>query len=284
MQETIDTEGSSPPGVPRTPDQVGPPMLELRDVAKHFGGVHAVAGVSLQVRKGEVVALVGNNGAGKSTIIHMSSGVYPPDSGSVVVSGRAVRMRSARDARDLGIELVPQELALAKHLSATANIFLGREMTRRFGPVRLLDKRAMRKRGAELIEGFGIHIPSLAARVFDMSGGQQQGVAIARALAWGSQMVLLDEPTAALGVEETARVEQTIRQMRASNVAILLVSHNLDQVFRVSDRIYVLRRGRIEGHVKTDETNESEVVALITGVAVNNSPSGRASTIESVPS
>ncbi|MHB1782567.1 MAG: ATP-binding cassette domain-containing protein [Acidimicrobiales bacterium] len=257
-------------------------MLELQDVEKHFGGVHAVAGVSLQVRKGEVVALVGNNGAGKSTIIHMSSGVYPPDSGTVMVSGRAVRMRSARDARDLGIELVPQELALAKHLSATANIFLGREMTRRFGPVRLLDKRSMRKRGAELIEGFGIHIPSLAARVFDMSGGQQQGVAIARALAWGSQMVLLDEPTAALGIEETARVEQTIRQMRANNVAILLVSHNLDQVFRVSDRIYVLRRGRIEGHVKTNETNESDVVALITGVAVSNSPLGRAPTIESV--
>jgi len=258
----------SPPGPSTATADAPPAMLELRKVHKHFGGVQAVADASLCVNAGEVVALVGNNGAGKSTIIHICSGVYAPDRGEVRVSGQVAHMRSARDARDLGIELVPQELALAKHLSATANIFLGREVTKWFGPVRLLDKRAMRDRGKALIEGFGIHIPSLASRVFDMSGGQQQGVAIARALAWGSPVVLLDEPTAALGIAETERVEQTVRQMRENGVAILLVSHNLDQVFRLADRIYVIRRGQVVGHLARQDATEPAVVALITGVAM----------------
>ncbi|MGC8628510.1 MAG: ATP-binding cassette domain-containing protein, partial [Acidimicrobiales bacterium] len=237
-----------------------------------------VEDATIRINSGEIVALVGNNGAGKSTIIHMCSGVYEPDEGEVIVAGKLVHMKSARDARDLGIELVPQELALARHLSATANIFLGREITRKIGPLRLLDKAAMRKRGGELIDGFGVHIPSLASRVYDMSGGQQQGVAIARALAWGSAVVLLDEPTAALGIAETERVEQTIRQMRDNGVAILLVSHNLDQVFRLADRIYVLRRGQIVGHLTRDEATEHAVVALITGVPSQEPASGAGAT------
>lgn len=243
------------------------PVIELRDVSKHFGGVQAVVDVSLEVSRREVVALVGNNGAGKSTVMKMISGVHAPDSGEVLVEGRSVHFRGPRDARVLGIEAVPQELALAKHLSVAANIFLGREITRGWGPLRVLDKRSMRRRSRELIEGFGIHVPDLAARVYHLSGGQQQGVAIGRALAWGSRLVVLDEPTAALGVRETARVEQTVRSMREANVAVLLVSHNLDQVFRVSDRVYVLRRGRLAGMRRTADTTAEELVSLITGLA-----------------
>lgn len=242
------------------------PVVELRNVSKHFGGVHAVVDVSLQVDKGEVVALVGNNGAGKSTIMRMISGIHVPDSGDMLVSGNRVRFRGPREAREAGIETVPQELALTTHLSVAANIFLGREVTRGWGPLQILDKKTMRQRSQELIRGFGIHIPDLGARVYDLSGGQQQGVAIGRALAWGSRMILLDEPTAALGIEETAQVERTVKSMRDEGVTVMLVSHNLDQVFRVADRVYVLRRGHLVGERIIAQTSEDDLVALITGL------------------
>lgn len=256
----------------RTVDET--PVVELRHVSKRFGGVHAVVDASLHVGKGEVVALVGNNGAGKSTIMRMISGIHSPDSGEVVVAGRRVRFHGARDARESGIETVPQELALTTHLSVAANIFLGREMTKGWGPFRILDKRTMRQRSQELIRGFGIHIPDLGARVYDLSGGQQQGVAIGRALAWGSRMVVLDEPTAALGIEETARVERTITTMRDGGVSALLVSHNLDQVFRVADRVYVLRRGHLVGERITAQTDEDDLVSLITGLGGRGAATG----------
>jgi simple sugar transport system ATP-binding protein len=246
-----------------------PPVLALRHVGKRFGGVQAVVDVSLELRAGEVVALVGNNGAGKSTVARIIAGVHAPDSGEILVGGQRVRFHGPREARELGIEVVPQELALTTHLSVAANIFLGREITRGWGPFRILDKRAMRRRSEELIRSFGIHIPNLAARVYDLSGGQQQGVAIGRALAWGSRLIVLDEPTAALGIQETAQVERTIREMRDAGVAVLLVSHNLDQVFRVADRIYVLRRGHLVDERVTARTDEEELVALITGLGSN---------------
>ncbi|MGH9063772.1 MAG: ATP-binding cassette domain-containing protein [Acidimicrobiales bacterium] len=262
---------ASPPATDGPTSQPGPapaeqPVIELRDVRKRFGGVTAVGGVSLTVDRGEVVALVGNNGAGKSTIMRMISGVHAPDAGEILISGTRVRFQGPREARAWGIEPVPQELALARHLSVTANIYLGREITRGWGPFKILNKRAMKARSRELIEGFGIDIPEMGARVFDMSGGQQQGVAIGRAMAWGGRLVVLDEPTAALGVRETARVEQTVRGLRGSGVAVLLVSHNLDQVFRVSDRIYVLRRGFLVGERVTAAARPEEVVSLITGL------------------
>lgn len=268
--------GAAPPGS-GVAEQGSQVVLALQHIHKHFGGVHAVADVSLHLRRGEVVALVGNNGAGKSTIMNIISGVFPPDSGSIEVMGRRVHFRGPRDARALGIEPVPQELALAKHLYVAANMYLGREITKGWGPFRILDKRRMRQKSEELIESFGIQIPNLAARVFDLSGGQQQGVAIGRALAWGSRVVVLDEPTAALGVHETSRVEHTIRQMSAGGVAVLLVSHNLDQVFRVSDRIYVLRRGRLVGERVTNETSEPELVSLITGLETARSGAAQGS-------
>jgi D-xylose transport system ATP-binding protein len=246
-------------------DATDEPVLRLVNVEKHFGGVTAVAGVSLELRRGEIVALVGNNGAGKSTIMRMIFGLHTPDAGEILISGDAVRFHGPREARDWGIEPVPQELALASHLSVAANIFLGREITRGFGPFRILDKRAMRARAQRMIEGFGIHIPDIGGRVFDMSGGQQQGVTIARAVAWRGRVIVLDEPTAALGIHETSQVENTIRQLRDSGVSVLLVSHDLDQVFRVADRVYVLRRGRLVGERTTSETTADEVVSLITG-------------------
>lgn len=243
------------------------PVFEMDKICKHYGGVHAAVDISIALRSGEVVALVGNNGAGKSTVLKIASGVIEPDSGKLYLYGKPIEMHGPRDARALGMETVPQELALAPHLSVAANMFLGREITRGWGPFRILNKSLMRKRTAELIGGFGIHIPDFGARVFDLSGGQQQGVAIGRALAWGSRVIVLDEPTAALGIEETARVESTLLRMREAGVATLLVSHNLDQVFRVSNRIYVMRRGRVVGERATAETSPDEIVALITGVA-----------------
>lgn len=266
-ESAVSEGGAAPPSVGPT-GQEAEVVLALHRINKHFGGVHAVVDVSLHLRRGEVVALVGNNGAGKSTTMNIISGVFPPDSGHFEVLGHPVYFRGPRHARALGIESVPQELALAKHLSVAANMYLGREITKGWGPLRILDKRTMRRKSEELIESFGIQIPNLAARVFDLSGGQQQGVAIGRALAWGSRLVVLDEPTAALGVHETSRIEHTIRQMSAGGVAVLLVSHNLDQVFRVSDRIYVLRRGRLVGERVTKETSEPELVSLITGLGV----------------
>lgn len=260
-----ETDAQPAPG--RAPASGSTPLLQLRNVTKRFGGVTAVEDVSLDIDAGEVVALVGNNGAGKSSIMRLVFGLHAPDSGTVVLDGQPVRFKGPRDARERGIESVPQELALAGHLSVAANIFLGREITRGVGPFRILDKRAMRDRAQELVNGFGIHIPDMSNRVFNMSGGQQQGVAIARATAWGSRIVVLDEPTAALGPAETARVERTITCLKESGLAVLLVSHDLEQVFRVSDRIAVMRRARCVAQLHTANTSADEIVALITGTS-----------------
>jgi ABC-type sugar transport system ATPase subunit len=241
------------------------PILELRNVTKRFGGVVAVAGLSMEVAQGEVVALVGNNGAGKSTVMRMVCGVHQPDAGEMLVSGARVRFRSPREARAHGIEAVPQELALAGYLSVAANIFLGREMAWGRGPLAPLSRRKMRARAGELVTSFGVHIPDMSVRVRDLSGGQQQGVAISRAMAWGSRLVVLDEPTAALGVHETGQVEEAIGRTSGHGAGVLLVSHQLDQVFRVADRVYVLRRGELVGHRRTADSSPDEVVSLITG-------------------
>ena len=251
------------------------PVFRMDKICKHYGGVQAAVDISLELRASEVVALVGNNGAGKSTVLRIASGVVEADSGKLYLDGKPIELHGPRDARALGMETVPQELSLAPHLSVSANMFLGREIVRGWGPFRILNKSLMRRRTAELIGGFGIHIPDLGARVFDLSGGQQQGVAIGRALAWGSRVIVLDEPTAALGIEETARVEATLIRMREAGVALLLVSHNLDQVFRVSDRIYVLRRGRIVGERMTKATTADEIVALITGATAGTVEAGQ---------
>jgi simple sugar transport system ATP-binding protein len=240
------------------------PALRLDKVRKEFGGVVAIAEFSLSVHRGEVVALVGDNGAGKSTLIKLVSGVHPPTSGEIYLDGEPVKAADANAARKLGVEVVYQDLALVDHQPVYMNMFLGRELVT--GPLRRLDKKRMARETQQLVDELDVRIPSAKATIRDLSGGQRQGVAISRATHWAQQLVLMDEPTAALGVAETARVEELIERLKAKNIAILLVSHNLDQVFRLADRITVLRRGTQIGTRVTADTDKNEIVSMITGL------------------
>ena len=239
-------------------------VLQLRDIRKTFGGVVAVEGFSLDVFSGEIVALVGDNGAGKSTLIKMISGVHPPSSGTITIEGQSVSMSSASMARAHGIEVVYQDLALANQQTVYMNMFLGRELTK--APFGRLDRRKMIAETQKLVEELDVRIPSAHAIIRDLSGGQRQGVAIARATRWAKKLILMDEPTAALGVAETAKVEAIIQSLKARNIGVLLISHSLDQVFRLADRICVLRRGRQIGIRDKLSTDKNEIVAMITGL------------------
>jgi ABC-type sugar transport system ATPase subunit len=240
------------------------PLVRLDGVRKEFGAVVALEAVTLDVNAGEIVALVGDNGAGKSTLIKLIAGVHQPTSGEIRLEGVPVRLSAPTDARDQGIEVVYQDLALADQQPVYMNMFLGRELVR--GPLRRLDREGMARETQRLLDELEIRVPSPRATIRDLSGGQRQGVAIARATHWAQRLVLMDEPTAALGVQETARVEDIIVRMRDRGRAILLVSHSLDQVFRISDRICVLRRGHQVGVRTTSETNGDEIVSMITGL------------------
>jgi simple sugar transport system ATP-binding protein len=240
------------------------PLLRLRNIQKSFGGVVAIQDFSLDLHAGEVVALVGDNGAGKSTLIKIISGVHPPSAGELYLDGQPASFRDASAARERGIEVVYQDLALADQQPVYMNLFLGRERVR--GPLRLLDRAGMIADTETLLRELDVRIPSARATIRDLSGGQRQGVAIARATQWARKLILLDEPTAALGVAETARVEAQIAALRARSLAVLLISHSLDQVFRLADRICVLRRGVQVGVRKTASTDKNEIVAMITGV------------------
>ena len=240
------------------------PVLELTNIHKAFGGVVAIQDFSLDLRAGEIVALVGDNGAGKSTLVKMISGVYKPTKGAINLDGDTVNFSDASSARTRGIEVVYQDLALADEQPVYMNMFLGRELTKK--PIGLLDKKRMRRESQELVDELDVRIPSAGSTIRDLSGGQRQGIAIARSAHWASKLILLDEPTAALGVAETARVEELIASLRERNLAILMISHSLDQVFRLSDRICVLRRGQQIGVRTTTDTDKNEIVSMITGV------------------
>ena len=240
------------------------PTLSLKDIRKTFGGVTAIQRFSLDLYSGEIVALVGDNGAGKSTLIKIVSGVHRPSSGDIALDGTPVSFSDASAARSHGIEVVYQDLALADEQPVYMNMFLGRELTRK--PFRLLDKPQMRATTQSLVDQLNVRIPSASSTVRDLSGGQRQGIAIARATHWASKLILLDEPTAALGVAETATVEELVASLKEQNLAILIISHSLDQVFRLSDRICVLRRGEQIGVRQTAETDKNEIIAMITGV------------------
>jgi len=245
-------------------DRPSAPVLELQNIRKTFGGVVAIEDFSLDVHPGEIVALVGDNGAGKSTLIKIISGVHAPSSGTIRLDGEPIAMSSATKAREHGIEVVYQDLALADQQQVYMNLFLGREMTR--GPLRLLDRKAMIEETERLVKELDVRIPSAHATIRDLSGGQRQGIAIARATRWARKLILLDEPTAALGVAETAKVEKTVATLRSRNIGILIISHSLDQVFRLSDRICVLRHGKQIGIRETAKTDKNEIVSMITGV------------------
>ncbi|ESY11703.1 ATP-binding cassette domain-containing protein [Mesorhizobium sp. C386A] len=242
---------------------VSAPILQMHDIRKNFGGITAIESFSLEVFPGEIVALVGDNGAGKSTLVKIVSGVHPPSSGTIVIEGKPVTMSNATMGRAHGIEVVYQDLALADQQTVYMNMFLGREPLNRLG---LLDRRRMIDETEKLVKELDVRIPSAHATIRDLSGGQRQGVAIARATHWASKLILLDEPTAALGVAETARVEAIVQSLKQRNVGILIISHSLDQVFKLSDRICVLRRGKQIGIRETAKTDKNEIVAMITGL------------------
>jgi simple sugar transport system ATP-binding protein len=240
------------------------PLLRLERIRKEFGAVVALEEVTLDMSAGEIVALVGDNGAGKSTLVKIVAGVYPPTSGRIVLEGEERHFSRPSDAQQHGIEVVYQDLALANLQPVYMNMFLGRELVR--GPLRRLDRNRMAAETGRLLESLDIRIDSPRQEIRDLSGGQRQGVAIGRAMHWAERLVLMDEPTAALGVQETRRVEDLIRRMRERGRAILIVSHSLDQVMRLSDRICVLRRGRQVGIRTTSETDGDTIVSMITGL------------------
>jgi simple sugar transport system ATP-binding protein len=240
------------------------PLIRIDRLRKEFGAVVALEEVTLDVNPGDIVALVGDNGAGKSTVVKCIAGVYPPTSGQIVLEGRPVHFSSPLDARSQGIEAVFQDLALANLQPVYMNMFLGRELVT--GPLRWLDREAMAAETQTLLDELDVRIDSPQKMIRDLSGGQRQGVAIARAVRWAQRLVLLDEPTAALGIAETRRVEELIRRMRDRGRAIVIVSHSLDQVFRLADWICVLRRGKQVGIRRTSDTTSEEVIAMITGL------------------
>jgi simple sugar transport system ATP-binding protein len=243
-----------------------PPLLEVRNLSKHFGAVQALADFSMSVRAGEVVALAGDNGAGKTTLIKAVSGVYQPSSGEILLKGQPVTFATPQDAREQGIETIYQDLALADNLSIGANIFLGREpMRKAFGFLPVLDRKAMAEAARITMGKLDFHVSRLDAPVSNFSGGQRQAVAIGRAVYWNAQILIMDEPTAALGVPEQRKVISLIHQLKAQGHGIIFISHNLQDIFAVSDRIIVLRRGVQAGERKISETNHDEVVKLMVG-------------------
>ena len=242
-----------------------PPVLSLREIQKTFGGVVAIEDFSLDVHAGEIVALVGDNGAGKSTLVKIVAGVQPPTDGSILIDGEETRLKDPRAAAERGIQVVYQDLALAERQPVYMNLFLGRELSSPW--LGRLKRGRMIAETEKLMSDLDVRIPSATATVRDLSGGQRQGVAIARAMHWASKLVLMDEPTAALGIAETEKVERIILSLRARNLAILIVSHNLEQVFRLADRICVLRRGRQIGVRATRAATRNEIVSMITGLA-----------------
>jgi D-xylose transport system ATP-binding protein len=248
-------------------DQSGEPVLVLERITKFYGAVRALSDVSLEVHHGEVLALVGDNGAGKSTLVKIISGVETPSSGRIVFEGHAVTINRPQDATSLGIATVYQDLALCDNLDVVNNLFLGRESTANGagGAVGWMDETDMEKRALQLLGTLSVHLPSVRAHVAALSGGQRQSVAIARSLLGEPKIVLLDEPTAALGVAQTAQVLELILRLKERGHAVVIISHNLADVFAVCDRIAVLRLGRYHGDFRVTDTSPDEIVGAITG-------------------
>jgi len=240
-------------------------LLACTGVDKSFGNVRALQDASLTLARGEITALIGDNGAGKSTLVRCISGVHQPDAGEITFDGDQVHFSSPEDARRAGIETVHQNLALVEDLTIWQNMFLNREVVRSVGPLKVLDRRAMQARAQEMLADLVVNLPSVKSRARRLSGGQRQAIAISRAAGWGSELVIMDEPTAALGVQETARVEDFIRRLRTDGLTVLLISHNFDQVMRLADQVWVMRAGRVVAGRRTDQTTGAELVALITG-------------------
>ncbi|HAX99305.1 MAG TPA: ABC transporter ATP-binding protein [Candidatus Atribacteria bacterium] len=242
------------------------PVLEVKDIVKRFGGLVAVNKVSMEVAPGEVVGLLGDNGAGKSTLIKVVSGVYHQDEGQVFFQGKEVKINNPMDAIRLGIETIYQDLALAENLNVYSNIFLGREKLKKaLGFIDVLDHDYMHQESKKVLDQLGIEIPSLKNKIKMLSGGQRQSVAISRSIYWNAKLLIMDEPTAALGVAEQRKVLDLVRTLSAQGVGIIIISHQLYDVFQVAHRLVILRRGEKVGELMVKETNPDEVVSLMVG-------------------
>ena len=246
------------------------PLVEMRDIRVSFGGLHAVDGVSLSLRAGEVVALVGGNGAGKSTLMHTLAGAHPADSGQILVNGEPVQILTPRDARTHGIEVIYQKLALAENIDAAGNLFLGRELRTKSGA---LDDSAMASATRDVMKRLNPRFRNLNTPVQSLSGGQRQSVAIARAVHFNARILIMDEPTAALGPAETAQVRELIEQLKSEGIGIFLISHDIHDVFDLADRISVMMQGRLVGTVDKNKVTKDEVLAMI---IMGQAPAGRA--------
>jgi simple sugar transport system ATP-binding protein len=245
------------------------PVVEMRDIKKSFAAVQALRGVDLTLHHGEVLGLMGDNAAGKSTLMKVLSGAYIPEEGEILIEGNKVHMSNPLDARRLGIEMIYQDLALANNLDVTANVFLGREeVTARIGPFGIMDSERMEQEADRLLDRLKIKIPSVRLLVERLSGGQRQAVAIARAMAFNSKVIIMDEPTAALSVAAIAQVLDLIRELKAQGASIIIISHRLEDIYAVSDRLIVMRQGRkVSDHPVTGNLDDFRlgVVAYMIG-------------------
>ncbi|WP_420597157.1 ATP-binding cassette domain-containing protein [Deinococcus sp.] len=235
------------------------PLIETRGISKSFGGIHALEDVSVALFPGEVLGLLGHNGAGKSTLIKMLSGAYTSDSGQILMDGQEVRLTSPRTAQNLGIETIYQNLALADNLDVAANIFLGRELLR--GGT--LDEDTMELESRKVLDRLKVNLPDLKKPVFNLSGGQRQCIAISRAIYFKAKVLIMDEPTAALGPQETAQVNELIQSLRQEGVGIFLISHDLHDVFDLADRVTVMKNGKVVGSALTSQITQDEVLEMI---------------------
>jgi len=240
-------------------------LIEARDLVKSFDAVRALDGLTAGFAEGEVTAIVGDNGAGKSTLVRCLTGVHPPTEGQLLFRGEPIRLSSPQAARDLGIETVYQDLGLIDDLAVWQNLFLNRELLRPVPLLGVLDRPRMIRESRDILGGLDVNVPSVRTTVRRMSGGQRQSIAIARAVTWGRSLVIMDEPTAALGVRETAAVEKLILSLRDRGVTVLIISHDLEQVMRVADTVVVLRRGRAVARRPVADVTGDRLVGLITG-------------------
>ena len=243
-------------------------MLQIKGVSKFFGGLTALNQVDFEVSSGEVVALLGDNGAGKSTLIKCVSGVYKPEEGEILFDGHDIRHSSPAVIRDLGIQTIYQDLALAENLDVGANVFLGKEkMKKAYGFIPVTDDDYMRAEAAKVLDRLDIHIPSLKQKLVNLSGGQRQAVAIARAIYWNAKLLIMDEPTAALGVPEQRKVLALVRSLREHNIPVILISHTMQDVMEVADRIVVMRRGKVVANMPRSEATVDLIVKHIIGAS-----------------